>query len=347
MNLALSTFVTRRIPTVVVKEIVESSKNIIFINDYNGVNDKPKIFLNGILMGITENADEFIKEMKEFRKNGLLDKEISITYDDVDNDIKLFCDEGRFIRPLLTVNEYGIPNIYEFYAEHKETKILNWNEMLERQYITYVDNSEIQSYVVAMDDNDLKKRKNDLFEICPSMMLGVMASGIPFPDHNQSPRNIYQCLCPETDVLMGDGTRKAIKDVKNGDKVITFDPKTLKISTTKVINQYVRETTQKIYKIKTTSGREIIATENHPFMTPYGWCKVGEMNEQTKIGICLTYTDIRVEEMNLEKKNDCVFVSISSITEVPNQLISDITVEHENHSFIAGNGFLSSNSSMG
>jgi len=185
MNLALSTFVTRRIPTVIVKEIVESSKNIIFINDYNGVNDKPKIFLNGILMGITENADEFIKEMKEFRKNGLLDKEISITYDDVDNDIKLFCDEGRFIRPLLTVNEDGIPNIYEFYAEHKETKILNWNEMLERQYITYVDNSEIQSYVVAMDDNDLKKRKNDLFEICPSMMLGVMASGIPFPDHNQ------------------------------------------------------------------------------------------------------------------------------------------------------------------
>jgi DNA-directed RNA polymerase beta subunit len=191
MNLALSTFVTRRIPTVVVKEIVESSKNIIFINDYNGVNDKPKIFLNGILMGITENADEFIKEMKEFRKNGLLDKEISITYDDVDNDIKLFCDEGRFIRPLLTVNEDGIPNIYEFYAEHKETKILNWNEMLERQYITYVDNSEIQSYVVAMDDNDLKKRKNDLFEICPSMMLGVMASGIPFPDHNQVRINFY------------------------------------------------------------------------------------------------------------------------------------------------------------
>ena len=185
MNLALSTFVTRRIPTVVVKEIVESSKNIIFINDYNGVNDKSKIFLNGILMGITENIDEFIKEMKEFRNNGLLDKEISITYDDVDNDIKLFCDEGRFIRPLLTVNEHGVPNIYEFYAEHKETKILNWNEMLEKQYITYVDNSEIQSYVVAMDDNDLKKRKNDLFEICPSMMLGVMASGIPFPDHNQ------------------------------------------------------------------------------------------------------------------------------------------------------------------
>lgn len=190
MNLALSTLVTRRIPTVVVKEIIESSKNIIFINDYDGVNDKPKIFLNGILMGITENVDEFIKEMKDFRKNGLLDKEISITYDDVDNEIKLYCDEGRFIRPLLTVNDEGIPNIYKFYEEHKETKIPDWDEMVEKQFVSYVDNSEIQSYVIAMDDNDLKKRKNDLFEICPSMILGVMASGIPFPDHNQV-RNLF------------------------------------------------------------------------------------------------------------------------------------------------------------
>jgi len=347
MNLALSTLVTRRIPTVVVKEIIESSKNIIFINDYDGINDKPKIFLNGILMGITENADEFINEMKDFRKNGLLDKEISITFDDVDNEIKLYCDEGRFIRPLLTVNEDGVPNIYKFYEEHKETKIPDWDQMIEKQFVSYVDNSEIQSYVIAMDDNDLKKRKNDLFEICPSMILGVMASGIPFPDHNQSPRNIYQCLCPETDVLMFDGTRKAIKNVKNGDKVITFDPKTLKISTTKVINQYVRETTQKIYKIKTTSGREIIATENHPFMTPDGWCKVGDMNGLTKIGICLKYSEIRDKEEKLERINGCIFVNIESIREVPNQMISDITVEHQNHSFIAGNGFLSSNSSMG
>ncbi len=30
-------------------------------------------------------------------------------------------------------------------------------------------------------------------EIHPSMILGVCASIIPFPDHNQSPRNTYQC----------------------------------------------------------------------------------------------------------------------------------------------------------
>ena len=193
MNLALSTLVTRRIPTVVVKEIIENSVNIIFINDYEGTNDKTKIFLNGILMGITENPEDFVDEMKEFRYNSLLDKEVSITYDNVDNEIRLFCDEGRFIRPLLTVNkDTGKLNILEYYREHGETKILSWKEMLNKEYVTYVDNSEIQNYVVAMDDNDLRKHKNDLCEITPAMMLGVMASAIPFPDHNQSPRNIYQ-----------------------------------------------------------------------------------------------------------------------------------------------------------
>ena len=29
-------------------------------------------------------------------------------------------------------------------------------------------------------------------EIHPSMILGVCASIVPFPDHNQSPRNTYQ-----------------------------------------------------------------------------------------------------------------------------------------------------------
>ena len=29
-------------------------------------------------------------------------------------------------------------------------------------------------------------------EIHPAMILGVSASCIPFPDHNQSPRNTYQ-----------------------------------------------------------------------------------------------------------------------------------------------------------
>ena len=42
-----------------------------------------------------------------------------------------------------------------------------------------------------------------------------------------------------------------------------------------------------------------------------------------------------------------MFIQIESIVEIENRLVSDITVESENHSFIAGNNFLSSNCAQG
>jgi intein/homing endonuclease len=50
---------------------------------------------------------------------------------------------------------------------------------------------------------------------------------------------------------------------------------------------------------------------------------------------------------NTPCSNSSLFVTVASITEVENRLISDITVESENHSFIAGNNFLSSNCAQG
>ena len=51
----------------------------------------------------------------------------------------------------------------------------------------------IAMFVQDIDNN--RKSKNYQYthlEIHPSMILGVCASIIPFPDHNQSPRNTYQ-----------------------------------------------------------------------------------------------------------------------------------------------------------
>jgi DNA-directed RNA polymerase II subunit RPB2 len=51
--------------------------------------------------------------------------------------------------------------------------------------------------MIAMGPEDLRLRRDSIksfthCEIHPSMILGVCASIIPFPDHNQSPRNCYQ-----------------------------------------------------------------------------------------------------------------------------------------------------------
>lgn len=186
MNLAFTTSVSKKIPTVLVKDIIDNCDNITFINDYDGKDfSVPKVFLNGILMGVTSNHVALLQELKEYRKTGLLDKEISFTYDGAEGEFNIFCDEGRFMRPLLTVNEKNEINV-------TENDPLDWNEMVAQQKIQYIDNSEIQGSVVAMTEKDMGDYKVDYCEINPAVMLGVMASTIPFPDHNQSPRNIYQ-----------------------------------------------------------------------------------------------------------------------------------------------------------
>ena len=50
---------------------------------------------------------------------------------------------------------------------------------------------------------------------------------------------------------------------------------------------------------------------------------------------------------DVEEKNNCLFIPVESITEEPDGLVSDIEVESDNHSFIAGSNFLSSNCAMG
>lgn len=59
-----------------------------------------------------------------------------------------------------------------------------------------MDVEEEENSMIAMILTDLTGEKSlrhsyTHCEIHPSMILGVCASIIPFPDHNQSPRNTY------------------------------------------------------------------------------------------------------------------------------------------------------------
>lgn len=184
MNLTLLTKVSQRIPTVMVKEVLENAESLTLIDNFEGPNNQTKVFLNGILLGMVEDPDEFVDEVKMFRDSELLDKDISIVYDGIDEEVRIFSDEGRLLRPLFSVEERRLT-----VTEKDGTK---WDSLVQNNHIQYLDNSELEGCIIAMDEKDLISRDNDFCEISPAMMLGVMASIIPFPDHSQSPRNCYQ-----------------------------------------------------------------------------------------------------------------------------------------------------------
>ena len=66
----------------------------------------------------------------------------------------------------------------------------------------YLDTEEEETTMIAMNIADLSNARDNPkvsstthfthCEIHPAMIFGVCASIIPFPDHNQSPRNTYQ-----------------------------------------------------------------------------------------------------------------------------------------------------------
>jgi DNA-directed RNA polymerase II subunit RPB2 len=190
-------------------------------------------------------------------------------------------------------------------------------------------------------------------------MNGVLAVNIPFSDHNQSPRNAYQCLWEEEPVVMADGSRKKIKDVRPGDEVLTFDPATMHTFPTKVIHQYTRETDKTIVKVRTGSGREIITTDDHKYWTNEGWKCPRDFTEHTKCAFlaCLNNQHLIGKDerkwlwtLNADtdyySQGDTVFMPVS-VEPMPNCRIADITVESETHCFFGGDGFAVHNSAMG
>jgi len=325
---------------------------ILKVDDSNpkDLNNKVKVFVNGCWLGIAKNPMELYNDMKDKKYKGIINIYTSITIDFKLLEIRICNDGGRLTRPILRVKN-NMAIIDKTVIDRLVNKELSWNDLLtncklDESVIEYIDPDEQNFAMIAMKSKDTYLQHPNMkiqythCEIHPSTIFGVLASCIPFPDHNQAPRNTYQCLDPNELVWMSDGSKKAIKDISIGEKVLSFNPETLDITETHVVNHFVRENEDTIYKLRTISGREIIATEDHKFMTNKGWKTVGEiMKNINEIKIGCHYDP-------LTKKFK--FIEVKSVSQEPNGLVSDIEVESENHSFIAGSGgFASSNCAMG
>lgn len=178
-NFAILTKVSKKVSNIITRDVLETCHH--FSKTINRVDTK--IFLNGTIIGTTDDPEKFIVEAMNKRKSKLIDKEVSISFDEDEEEVKIYCDEGRVLRPLFVVVNKGIYN----------GACRNWDELVDLDHIRYIDSVESENSLIAMTPEDLKNEYEYTFcEIHPSMLLGVCASIIPFPDHSQSPRNCYQ-----------------------------------------------------------------------------------------------------------------------------------------------------------
>ena len=274
------------------------------IADSHELHNKVKVFINGAWQGITDTPNELYTDLKQKKYTGIINIYTSIVFDYKTLEIRVCSDGGRLTRPVLRVKNNNAVITTDIINSLVDGK-LTWNDLLtncniDESVIEYIDPEEQNYAMIAMKSKESYLHTNDTHfqythcEIHTSTIFGVLASCVPFPDHNQAPRNTYQCLHPKEEVWMASGIKKPIGEIKIGEKVLSFHPMTMEITATTVCNHFVRKNEYPIRKVTTISGREIIATEDHKFMTNHGWSTVGDMMQNTslKIGVCMSnYTN--------------------------------------------------------
>ena len=98
-------------------------------------------------------------------------------------------------RPLLIVENGRSRLTQEMITELEEGK-REWGSFVREGIIEYLDVNEENSAEIAISEVDLNGKRALSYthmEIDPLTILGVCAGLIPYPHHNQSPRNTYQC----------------------------------------------------------------------------------------------------------------------------------------------------------
>ena len=191
-----------------------------------------KVFLNGKLIGIHYEPILLVQYMRLLKLNSFINITTSISWNVQTNEIHVFCDAGRMVRPIFVLlkkdekeNKYNslISGDYSFietwkkaihghlYRQYGESLSFEQNEYFKDELdtlkkdpnyikilvdnaapIEYIDSIESENCLIAKDMRTFEN-KHTHCEIHPSLMLSAVSLNIPFPEHAQFPRNAFSC----------------------------------------------------------------------------------------------------------------------------------------------------------
>ncbi|CAG0892918.1 unnamed protein product [Cyprideis torosa] len=168
----------------------------------SAIHDATKVFVNGTWVGIHRDPEQLMATLRKLRRQmDIIVSEVSMVRDIRDREIRIYTDAGRICRPLLIVENMKLllKKKHIDLLKDREYNNYSWQELVASGVVEYIDTMEEETAMIAMSPEDLRQDRQQAYcttythcEIHPAMILGVCASIIPFPDHNQSPRNTYQ-----------------------------------------------------------------------------------------------------------------------------------------------------------
>ena len=194
-NLALSGIISVNIPS---EEIVEKLFDLGTVHFFDAKDDLKKdatrIFVDGRLIGYFKDGKQLAESLRELRRNSKIHPHVGISFhkSDIEGATKRLyvnCNAGRVLRPLIIIKDNRSLLTQEL-IEKVSKKLLSWNDLLRMGVLELIDANEEENCYVTLDEKDTKNHTH--LEVFPPSILGAGASIIPYPEHNQSPRNTYE-----------------------------------------------------------------------------------------------------------------------------------------------------------
>ena len=164
-----------------------------------------RIFINGAWIGTIpiDKSLYTLDRLQTAKRSGRIHIQTGIIWRSSLREIWITTEAGRMLRPLFYVpalKEIAADAtgklLKEVHAIQRWEELLLWKSPKGENLIEYIDPGETESSYISMKAADSVAAGAPDYthaEIHASTILGTLASNIPFPDHNQSPRNSYQC----------------------------------------------------------------------------------------------------------------------------------------------------------
>jgi len=139
--------------------------------------------INGEWIGLTDKPLQLCNEFRIKRREKQIDIYASIHFNTSQNEIYILTDAGRLTRPLFYIDNTGS---WERYLDGQL-----WSD-ISGSVIEWVDMNESEGALICPDYSFIGTQHTHM-EIDNSLIFGVMGNCIPFPEHNQFPRNVFSC----------------------------------------------------------------------------------------------------------------------------------------------------------
>jgi len=200
-NLALLSHITMNTdPTPIQKVLFALGCEELALLQGNDIVNGWSVFLNGAIIGICMDRERLVNGFRKLRRAGRFSSTVGIYCDNDHRCINVSCDGGRICRPLVIVTN-GIAQITERDIQDVIEGLKSFDDLVQKGCIEFLDVNEECDSMIAVNETDIIMDKQPQLEalntthleIAPFTLLGAVAGLIPFPHHNQSPRNTYQC----------------------------------------------------------------------------------------------------------------------------------------------------------